>query len=86
MTDQFKVLSDWPRTTRDEIKGQAREWLHLEIPRYYLYKLPDAESGKWVVIDRCWDVAVSKPTARKCDCIKSFVSMMTKSKHQKSTT
>jgi hypothetical protein len=71
-------MQDWPRTTRDQVTGQGREWLHLEIPRYYLYKLPDSELGKWVVVDRCWDIAVSKPTKRKCDAIKSFVRMMTK--------
>lgn len=74
------MTADWPRTTRDEVKGRGREWIHEEIPRYYLHKYKEDEKGdgwekyrgKWVVIDRLYDLVDGKPYTRKADCIKAF--------------
>lgn len=74
------MTADWPRTTRDEVKGEGREWIHEQIPRYYLHKYRDdlvgggwdKYRGKWVVIDRLYDLVDGKPYTRKQDCIKAF--------------
>jgi len=80
MSEEPKLMADWPRTTRDEVKGRGREWIHEEIPRYYLHKYKEDEKGdgwekyrgKWVVIDRLYGVVDGKPHTRKADCIKAF--------------
>jgi hypothetical protein len=73
-----KTMADWPRTTIDNYEYEGREWIHPEIPRYYLHRFPnDAKSGvwagKWAVIDRNSDLADGDGFATKEDCIRDFV-------------
>ena len=70
MDDPERVQADWPRTTRDNIPGRQREWIHEPPPRYYLYR---TKEGMWVVIDRVYDLADGRYYKRKCDCIRAFV-------------
>jgi len=58
---------DWPKTTIDSDK--EREWVHPKPPLYYLYRT----EGKWVVVDRSVDFAVTKPYTRKSDCVRAFI-------------
>ena len=68
---------DWPKTTTDSDKG--REWIHLKPPLYYLHQICDSpvnepsEEGKWIVVDRIYDCRVTRPYARKSDCIRAFI-------------
>ena len=80
MTDQPKVTNDWPRTTLDQIKGIEREWIHEQIPRYYLHKFVSGRSfsvgkneGKWAVIDRVSDLIDGKIHSTRHNCIKAFI-------------
>ena len=57
----------WPKITVDSQKG--REWLHPDPPTYYLYKDDD---GMWSVIDRNWDMSVTRKYKRKHDCVRGF--------------
>lgn len=51
-----------------------REWIHARPLRYYLHKETEGEqAGKWVVIDRHWDLRATKFYTRKKDCVKAFV-------------
>ena len=75
--DMNFIKADWPRITVDQVPREQREWVHVEIPRYYLWR--EAQStkagthgGKWVVIDRYSDYAVTRPFRRKTDCIRAF--------------
>lgn len=70
--------ADWPRTTVDKVPGGGREWIHPEMPRYYLHRYPGnhqvaALAARWVVIDRYADLAVTPYYRRKADCIRNFV-------------
>jgi hypothetical protein len=62
----------------DTCPGGRREWIHAEIPQYYLHHYPDDPklgvfAGKWVVIDRDSDLVDGDPYVRKAQCIKAFV-------------
>jgi len=74
----MKSFCYWPRTTVDKHEGEGREWIHAEIPRYYLHRFPNdpksgEDAGKWVVIDREADLADGRAFRRKADCIRDFV-------------
>jgi len=62
----------WPRVTRDD--DQGREWIHPVPPRFYLHQ--DKETKMWCVIDRTWDLGITKEYKRKHDCIRGFRSRM----------
>ena len=75
---KVRIMSDWPRTTIDNYLYEGREWIHPEIPRYYLHRFPKQQkfgldAGKWVVIDRDSDWPDGPSFRNKEDCIRDFV-------------
>jgi len=65
---EMSLRFDWPEITVDlEAK---REWIHPAPPLYYLY---EDEDGMWSVIDRSWDIAVTKKYKRKDLCVRGFL-------------
>ena len=75
---QRTFRSYWPRITKDQNSSEGREWIHPEIPRYYLYRFPpetksESHAGKWAVIDRDQDLVVVGPYRHKAHCIRAFV-------------
>ncbi len=68
------VTQDWPRTPTSTAPDDVREWVHEVPPRYYLHRIQKGEhTGKWVVIDRVYDLADGCHHRRKADCIRAFV-------------
>ena len=59
---------DWPTITVDP--DAKREWIHPSPPLYYLY---EDEEGMWVVIDRSFDIAITKKHNLINDCIREFI-------------
>ena len=68
------VTQDWPRVTVNAAPGEMREWVHDVPPRYYLHQPKEGEhAGKWVVIDRVFDLAVTQHFKTKGACVRAFV-------------
>jgi hypothetical protein len=64
---------NWPIITMDS--KMHREWVHLIPPEFYLHQIPkdEANAGKWVVIYRPGDFAVTKPFKTRLAAARSVI-------------
>ena len=62
-----------PFVTKDE-EGWNREWIHARALRFFLHKIEKGEGeGKWIVVDRDYDLRYGKAYVHKKSCVTAFV-------------
>ena len=64
-----------PFVSKDE-EGWNRECVHARALRFYLHKVTrddDKEKGKWIVVDRDWDLQYGKAYVHKKACVTAFI-------------
>mgnify|MGYP003643237947 CR=1 FL=1 len=58
-------------------EGWDREWVHARGLRFYLHKVtdegPHEDKGKWIIIDRDFDLRVGKAYVNKGSCVNAFI-------------
>ena len=66
-----KKLVEYPLTKITRCEDYNREWVHAEPLRYYLAQ--EKSDGRWSVIDRSTDFAVTPPFKSKGFAVSHFL-------------